>query len=423
MMSDIKTPAILLRDLQFLAFWIQADLPLNDKTLDLIAGLRKWDLHENIYRFAIQRFMKISQSSHRDPEVMLRLLELIYYWRLAPTNRDTSPERSIAEWKQLLGYLADPKQEGLKKEIPEDLFEAILKLQVVAPKIHLPEVERTYPSVDKASLAEVIPKIVHHEIWRGKEVVKQFGDSVVFFLLEARQPITVPDLFFSKGKVESVSLQIQRFNKVIQFLAGQILACKTSEEAGGIVEVLCRVQDELMDVSAFEAAGAIYAALQQASIGRLREDFREIKSFTHFFDSPEMQAVYGLEQNGEKFKELQGGREKKGDGVFESLSLIKWDLDHFGEWDDLGKDDDGFIIDGVVSVDKLIRRGKLPNQFAARKQQALEFWTSSQKLQPHPFFLMAFDAQSGDINEAVQDEWAVRSNVIRQPVLGIKQCW
>ena len=451
MMSDMRTPAVLLRDLQFLAFWIQADLLLNDDTLDLIAGLRKWDLDENIYRFAIQRFMEMSQSSHRDPEVMFRLLELICCWRLAPANRGTSPEKSIAEWEQLapanrdapseksiaeweqlLHYLEDPQQEELKKEIPEDLFQAIVKLEATVPKIHLPEVERTYPSVDKASLAEVVPRVIHHEIWRGKGVVKQFGHSVVFFLLEARQFITVPDLFFSKGKVESVSLQIQRFNKVIQFLAGQILACKTSEEARGIVEVLCRVQDELMDLSAFEAAGAIYAALQQASIGRLRGAFQDIKpftylresrSFTDLFDSPEMQAVFALEQNGKKLKELQDGGEEKGNGVFECFSLILWDLDHSGEWDGIREDDDGFIIDGVVSIDKLTRRGKLPNQFAARKQQALEFWTSSQKLQPHPFFLMAFEAQSGDINEAVQDEWAVRSKVIRQPGPGIKQCW
>ena len=400
----VQTPPISFKGLQLLLFWTQTDFPMNEDTFDLIGGIREWDTDENIYRFAIHRFMEMAQLDNRDPEVMVRLLYFIYYWHLTPANQDRDSLKNIAEWNQLVIHLSDPKQAKLRREVPEELIKELLEPREVPPEIHLPEVKGGNPVFRYDS------KVVY-QIWKEKEVVKWLPDSIVFFLLQSGQQGGVADLVSSKDNGDFISVHTKRSNQVTQVLAGQIrtAARRSTEQARQIIEILSCVQKELISVSAFEAEAAVYAVFRQPSIKRICRAFRDSKLFSALFENPEIEALHGIKENAKKLRDLQDCRQKEGHGVFESSTLILWDLIQFR------KNGADFTEKGVIDIDRLKMFGKIFHQFLTRREQALKFWTSPEaKLQPNPFFLMAFGAQTGKVgDEAVEDLYELNVAQIR----------
>ncbi len=414
--SEVSPFSISLKELQFLLLWIQTDFPSTEETFDLVAGIREWDPYGNLYRFAIHRCLDMFKWENRHSATLIRLMHFIYAWRQAPANGDLESFREDADWTRLLVSLQRANLDNFIKEVPEDFLKTTSSLKQAFVKInlreeaassfeadnHSPEVEVANPLFQARILGEAVPK-VPHQIWEDKEIVRKLRDSILFYLLEARQQVTVQDLLsISKKKTEALQIQAKRFNQIMHFLVGQIFACNSLEKAQKIVKIICRVQKELLEVSAFQAALAVHTVFSQASIVRLKGAFLSNPLFVALFSNPD-----AICEQKEKARELRDLQEKI-EGSFEVSGLIEGDLTHLWE----GKDAD-FTGEGKVNLDRRRQFGRVFNRFARRKLKVLEHWNQV-KLAPDDFLLMVFQAQGYEIDKDTEDQWWTRSDEIHK---------
>ncbi|MDP1608373.1 MAG: RasGEF domain-containing protein [Chlamydiales bacterium] len=396
----LNTPFIPLQGLQLLIAWLQQPLADIDSMFNLAAGTREWDPRGEFYHFVLLRFQEIALQEHSDSTILYRLLCFIHCWEKTPANQDLLSQQTFQtigqkysiirlkyqafqeeiEQKFLLKeaqHLLCYKQFSLSKVYPNPIFKETKLLQLGLPK-------KTNP------------------IWKKESAVKDLRDTVVFYLLSARDKVKVTDLILhSKKPAASMIMQAKRFNQVTQFFVKELLALEHSiSSALSMIKTLCNLQKELLKYSAFEAAWSVHAVFQQASISRLSRAFSLEPDFFEQFNRPNIWC--SQENNFQTLKNLQ----TQSIETFEVSPLIVHELIHLRE------NQHEFTNEGKVNVDRLQLFGKLFNDFVIRKQKALRLWTSEVSLDPDLFLVKILDSQSGIFDDEVLEVWWERSQEI-----------
>lgn len=391
-------PSIPLQGLQLLMTWMQQPSTEIDDMLNIAAGTREWDLQGDLYFFALLKFQEIALQPKPDKLHLYQLLHFIYCWEKAPANQDllALPEFYAKRQKHSVIRLNfQDLQELIEKEFSDrDLL--------CFKEFSLPSICPNPLFDGTAQLRSTIPAKASH-LWKKESIVNDLRDTIVFYLLEARGKVNVADLtLHSRKPSQSMLLQAKRFNQITQFFVKELLAFEHSlSSILSIIKILCALQAELLKYSAFEAAWSIHVVFQQSCISRLRRAFSLEPAFFEQFNRPDIWC--SPENNFQRLKNLQ----IQSSETFEASPIIVHELTHLRE------NPHEFTKEGKVHADRLQRFGKLFNNFAIRKQQALRLWTSECPLDPDLFLIKAFDSQSGVLDDEMTELiWWERSQEI-----------
>jgi hypothetical protein len=296
----------------------------------------------------------------------------------------------IQKWREINESLS--QQPELKKKLQQPFLTEFSQLKLLPESSDLVQIfaNPLYP-----------PSPLSPLIWQKESTVKDLRESILFYLLSSYEPITVAHLAgSSKEKPPSILLHTKRFNQVTHFFIEELLFCEDCSASKGIVKTLCFVQKELLDSFAFEAAFAVYAIFQQASIKRLSLAFEQVSGFYELFRHPD--ALFEQKMNAKELRRLQFEHQTS----FEVFSLTLQDLTHI-------RDNPCVLTkNGTINLDRLRQCGALFNGFSMRKNHALFHWASKEKLVPSLPFIQAFKAQSGIEDEALEQKWYDRSRIV-----------
>ncbi|HAB99358.1 MAG TPA: hypothetical protein DCE71_06005 [Parachlamydiales bacterium] len=389
---QIHSALISLKELQLLLFWIQSDLSKIENAHHLAAGTREWDPEGEIYLFTLSRIVDLTKELNIEADALRQLLHFILCWREAPANRDLLRLPSfLFSWQKFIGELTRRNEQ---QEIIEPDFLAKLKYSGFLDKEIAPH-DLGNPVFDLTKLTQLIPE-KPHDMWNKETIVKDLRDGIIFHILKTSQSIGTKDLAVH-SKTKMMLSQAENFNKITQFLVGQILACGSESEIKHIIKILCSLQLEFLKYSAFEAAFAVHGTILQASVIRLKPLFSKVEFFFDLFE--DRSALCFQQKNATEIRKLQD--ENK--GVLEASCLIRKDLEF------LRRNSSPFTEEGKINLDHLQLFGKLFNRVAAHKPEALSFWTTSMQITPNAFILKAFESQSGQIDGVTEDCWWNRS--------------
>ncbi len=392
---QINSSLISLQELQFLLFWIQSELPKIDNISHLVAGTREWDPEGELYQFALWRTLDLAAEPNTETDALSQLLSFILYWREAPANQDLLKKPNwILLWRTFIDTLE--RQNEVRPCLNSDLFQRIKQSGLPNKEIPLPEIGNPVFNLSKS--IQAIPE-KPLDLWNKKTIIKDLRDSLIFHILKTRQSISTKDLVLS-SKGQALLFQAESFNKITQFLVGQILASQSEVEMKHIIHIICLLQLELLKYSAFEAALAVHAAIEQASVIRLKFLFSKTESFFELFE--DARALCFQQKNAIELRNLQSEDPKS----LEAFCIIRKDLEF------LRVNSSPFTKDGKIDPNELHLFGKLFNHFATHKQEALYFWTMTMQIAPHSFILKAIESQSGQITSEQDDAWWSRSGII-----------
>ncbi|MBI3237020.1 MAG: hypothetical protein HYZ48_04905 [Chlamydiales bacterium] len=379
----------------FLLFWIQNEFLYRKEAIDLVAGIREWDPSGETAQFALHRLTEMIEHKQMKEVSFVRLLHFILFWKGAPANKDL-----IGKW-EFTRYWNKAKMQILSNTTLLDSIDPIIRW-VVQDSVdnfsqdyifHLP---LSLPRIFVCKITK--PRL----IWFSSSIQEDLYKTTLFYLLEALEKIEVEHLVNRKERPAALLEHGKRFNQIPQFFASQILAARTIEEARKIVQVICCVEQKLLEVHAYDPAFSIHSILSFPATSRLSDAFKKE------WYNPSA-SLFCLERGAAELRELQKENRWK---CLPLMALLLKDLTFLGE----GKKE-GIQQNGQVDVEILRDFGCNFNEFNLMKGGLAQNWSH---IQPDAMLLSYFQAFPDSLDDEIQEDiWWKRSQKIHQPQTNI----
>ena len=384
--KTLITPEISLKCLEFISLYLQEEPFKIVEIMELIIGSRVLDPSGTLFPFTINQIHLLNETKKDKKNIYLsetikKLLFFVYYWKHCPLNQDLVSQSDFIK-----------------------LWDSIFPLLQLYPQAEIPQELQYYSNAPIAIHCVPYKKANHtseiHPIWQDPSGVQKLQDSLLLYLLESWEMISLEDLLlYTLAPKHLFKAHAGRCNQIVCFIGTQILLCNAYEQAFTILKMLNTVQKKLIADHAYEVAFAIHSALNQGPVASVCKPFAHYGKLCTLFS--EQDCLFTFKDNAKILREIQ----EQNPHVFEVSAIIMKDLNYFKE------NIPNYVKKSFLNIEKFKQLGRIYYRMALSKNHLSHFYRSK-AIKVDDCIFSILKSQSRDSEEFLAEKYWKRAEEI-----------